>query len=309
MLLRLPCRGTGATPWAHPKHNQTMSDDRLSVALISDVFFDSSAEEKLRVRLLEAKKLGADIALLPEICFNPWSPATKLTRDEDTEPFGGPRQTMAECAARSLGIGLVCGLIQTYPDGKRRNVALTFDARGNLLQRYAKLHLPEEPGFWEDFHYEPGNELAHPVSGFALKFGVQICSDINRPEGCHLLEAYGAQAVFAPRATELLTYDRWRCVFRANAITSCMYVLSVNRPEPEHGVLIGGPSVAVDPFGHILVETTETIAVVELDEALVRKARKSYPGYLPVRSDLYAKGWAEAPDLELVHGGRSRLNG
>ena len=130
------------------------------------------------------------------------------------------------------------------------------------------------------------------IEGFGLRFGVQICSDINRPEGSHLLGALGAEAIFNPRATERQTYPRWRVVFIANALTSTAYVLSVNRPAPEQGVLIGGPSIAVAPDGEVLVETTDPVALVRLERSRVERARREYPGYLPVRADLYARGWS-----------------
>ena len=100
-------------------------------------------------------------------------------------------------------------------------------------------------------------------------------------------------AAIIPRASEERTYQRWKLVFRANALTSCLYVLSVNRPAPEEGVLIGGPSVVVDPSGNVMLETTDTIGLITLDAAVVRQARAEYPGYLPVRAGLYADGWRE----------------
>jgi predicted amidohydrolase len=74
-------------------------------------------------------------------------------------------------------------------------------------------------------------------------------------------------------------------------MTSAMYVLSVNRPAPEEGVLLGGPSVAVDPNGEVMVETTDRLALAHLDAAAIQRARVAYPGYLPVRSRLYADAW------------------
>ena len=100
-------------------------------------------------------------------------------------------------------------------------------------------------------------------------------------------------AILIPRASEERTYQRWKLVFRANALTSCAYVLSVNRPAPEDGVLIGGPSIAVDPAGNAVLETTDTMSLVTLDAAVIRKARADYPGYLPVRAALYADAWRE----------------
>jgi N-carbamoylputrescine amidase len=100
-------------------------------------------------------------------------------------------------------------------------------------------------------------------------------------------------AMINPRATEERTYQRWKTVFRANALTSCLYVLSVNRPYPEDGVLIGGPSVAFDPNGELLLETTDAVTLVTLDAKVVTDARRAYPGYLPVRARLYADAWDE----------------
>ncbi len=237
---------------------------------------------------------GADLALLPELPLHPWRPATKDAVDEDAEPMDGPRATAQANAAREAGIGLVGGIIHRDPDtGRRTSRVLVFDRSGALVTTYEKLHLPEEPGFWETSHYEPGTDAPARIDAFGLPVGVQICSDTNRPEGSHLLGAQGAQAILIPRATEEKTYQRWKIVFRANALTSCSYVLSVNRPDPEAGVLIGGPSIAVDPSGTVLVETTDQIAIVTLESSVVSAARAAYPGYLPIRARLYANAWGE----------------
>ena len=267
---------------------------KLTIALVSEVFWQPDGEARLTDRLKQAADLGAELALLPEIPLNRWRPATKDAVAEDAEEEGGPRtQTMARAAA-ATGVGMVGGIIaRDAQTGRRTSRALLFDGRGEILARYEKLHLPEEPGFWETSHYEPGTVAPRSVEGFGLAVGMQICSDINRPEGSHLLGAQGAEAILAPRATEQRTYERWKVVFRANALTSSAYVLSVNRPAPEDGVLIGGPSVAVDPEGKMLIETTDPLAVVTLDAAVVRQARIDYPGYLPIRAALYAKAWAE----------------
>ena len=103
----------------------------------------------------------------------------------------------------------------------------------------------------------------------------------------------GAMAMLNPRATEEATYQRWTVVFRANAMTSACYVLSVNRPYPEQGVQLGGPSVAIDPRGDVILETTDRMALVTLDASAVLEARRNYPGYLPVRARLYADAWDE----------------
>jgi predicted amidohydrolase len=268
-------------------------DGRLRVALISDTFYEPDGHVRLKQMLVEVAGRGADLAVLPELPLNPWRPATKQADPQDAEGLDGERVRAQSEAATEAGIGLVGGIIHRDQDGRRTNRSLVFDRAGNVVATYDKLHLPEEEGFWETSHYEPGLEPPRGIDAFGLPIGVQICSDSNRPMGTHLLGAQGATAVINPRATEERTYQRWKAVFRANALTSCVYVLSVNRPHPELGVLIGGPSVAFDPHGELLVETTDTIAMVTLEADVVADARRRYPGYLPVRARLYADAWDE----------------
>jgi deaminated glutathione amidase len=267
------------------------ADGKLTIALISEVYWQADGAQRLKQRLAEASERGADLAVLPEIPLNPWRPATKDAVDDDAEPMDGPRARIMGETAAEAGIGLVGGIIHRAEDGRRTSRALVFDRSGELRATYEKLHLPEEPGFWETSHYEPGTEAPMVIAAFGTPIGVQICSDTNRPEGTHLLGAQGAIAVVNPRASEETTYPRWKTVWRANALTSCCYVLSVNRPDPEEGVLIGGPSMCFDPRGDLLVETTDTVALVTVDAKVVTDARRAYPGYLPIRARLYADAW------------------
>ena len=104
----------------------------------------------------------------------------------------------------------------------------------------------------------------------------------------------GAEVLLVPRATPPETWGRWELVLRANAVTSCAYVISVNRPGARSSGVIGGPSVAIDPNGDILLETTEPVAVVTLERAALEAARRAYPGYLDVRTDVYEDAWMRA---------------
>jgi predicted amidohydrolase len=264
----------------------------MNIALIADVFFDSVT--RLEECLRDARAQGAELAVLPELPLNRWAPASPQPRDEDAEPPEGPRHRALAAGAQKAGIGVVGGAIVRDPrSGRRHNTALVFDRTGALVSSYRKIYLPEEDGFWETRHYEPGDALPPVVEAFPMRIGLQICSDINRPEGCQLLGALGAEAIINPRATEAATFDRWRTVFIANALTSGAYVLSVSRPRPEDGVPLGGPSFGVAPTGDVLVETTDPIVIVTLDRAIVDRARAQYPGYLARRSDLYVEGWRQ----------------
>ena len=269
------------------------ADGKLAVALISEVFWEADGPIRLRQRLAEAADRGVDLAVLPELPLNPWSPATKQVREEDAEPMDGERVLAQSEAAAEAGIGLIGGIIHRAEDGRRTSRALAFDNTGGIVATYEKLHLPDEEGFWEPSHYDVGDAPPRRIDAFGLPIGIQLCSDNNRPEGTHLLGAQGVVAMINPRSTEEATYQRWKTVWIANALTSCCYVLSVNRPEPEQGVLIGGPSVAIGPRGEVLVETTDRMAIVTLDTSVVHAARRGYPGYLPVRAGLYAAAWDE----------------
>ena len=266
----------------------------LTVALVTEVFHGGGGPERLERRLRQARERGAELAVLPELPLHPWSPATKEPRDEDAEPPGGPRHRLQAAAAREAGLALLGGSIVRDPaSGRRHNTALLFDPRGELMASYAKLHVPEEEGFWETSHYQAGEETPRVVEGLGLPLGIQICSDVNRPELCHVLGARGAGVILAPRATPEETWPRWRLVLRANAVTSGTWVVSVNRPGPEAGVGIGGPSAVMAPDGSVRLETTESLALVRLDRKSLERARRDYPGYLAVRADLYARAWSE----------------
>jgi len=274
-----------------------MAQDTLTLAIITEVFPEPPSWSLLPGILGEAGELGAELAVLPEIPLNPWSPASKASRDDDAEEVDGPRQQALSAAASETGVAVLGGAIIRDPDtGVRHNTALLYDGSGSCLARYKKIHLPEEEGFWETSHYEPGYEPPTVVSGLPLKIGLQVCSDVNRTTGFQLLGAMGAEVVLAPRCTPPQTYERWKLVLRANAVTSGCYVISSNRPAPTPGGLIGGPSIAISPTSEVLLETTDRLSVVTLNRAEVMAARADYPGYLKVYPELYAKAWQDLGD-------------
>ncbi len=271
-----------------------MARSSLCVAIVHEVFHEPDGPQRLRSRLVQAREAGAVLALLPELPLNPWAPVTRTARDEDAEPRGGERQRMLADAAREIGIGVQGGaIVRDDTTGRRFNRALLFDANGDLVATYDKLHLPSEEGFWESDHYEPGLALPQRIDAFGVPLGLQICSDVQRPALSNWLGAMGVEAILAPRATPPESYERWRTVLRAIAITSTAYVISVNRSKPEGSAPIGGPSVAIAPDGEVLVETTASVTTVRLERDRVSRARRDYPGYLAVRADLYSRAWSE----------------
>lgn len=276
--------------------------DGLSLALISDVFAGPDDWHRLTDALTQARSFGAELVVLPELPLNRWAPATQTPHDEDAESPNGPRHQTLCAAARKADVGVIGGAIVIDPKTQKRfNTTLIVDASGTLVGSYRKVHLPEEEGFWETRHYQPGDAIPAVIDAFSMSFGVQVCSDVNRPAGSHILAALGAEAIICPRATEASTFDRWRAVFIANAITSCAFVVSVPRPRAELGVALGGPSIAVAPTGAVITETVDRLSVVRLERRLVQEARCRYPGYLATRANVYAEGWSRVKTSELPH--------
>ncbi|MCU0304491.1 MAG: carbon-nitrogen hydrolase family protein [Thermoanaerobaculales bacterium] len=274
-----------------------MSPPSLTVALITETYADRTGPDRLARRLAEARRAGAGLAVLPELPLDRWAPADREPRDGDAEPPGGPRQRAMAEAAASAGIALLGGAIVRDPaTGRRHNTALLIDAAGGLVSSYRKIHLPFEEGFWEAAHYAPGDQPPVVMTGLALALGVQICSDANRTSGCQLLAAQGAAVIAVPRATPAASWPRWRLVLRADAVTSALWVVTVNRPPESVPSPIGGASAVIAPDGEVLVETTDPLAVVELDGAAVARARAGYPGYLGFRPAVHARGWTALAD-------------
>ena len=267
----------------------------LVLALISEIF---SSEDTLSSCLLAARNQGANLAVLPELPLNEWSPATKSSRIEDAEPSGGWRETLLCRVARNIGIAILGGVIRQLEDSRRINLALLIDKNGEIIGTSAKHVLPDEEGFWECDHYEPGMDPPRVLDLSGTKLGVQICSDANRPTAAQLLAAQGVQVILAPRATSESSWERWRLAYQAMALTCSTWVASVSRPRPESGVDIGGPSLIVNPMGEVVMETTDRIAIDRLDLREVDDARQAYPGYLAWPSKTYITGWQEVLKLQ-----------
>jgi predicted amidohydrolase len=268
--------------------------DALTVALVHEVFHGADGVERLNDILGRCRDAGAELVLLPELPLDPWIPASETPRPEDAERPGGPRHQALSGAAKRSGLFVMGGAITLDDEsGERFNRALLFDPAGQQVAAYDKLHVPCEEGFWEAKHYRSGATAATPVEVAGFSVGLQICSDLNRPAGSQLLGAAGAEAIVAPRATPESSYERWRLVIRANAVTCATYVLSVNRPRSEGGASIGGPSLAVGPDGTVLLESTEPVSTVVLRREAVAQARRDYPGYLEIRAELYGRAWSE----------------
>ena len=273
------------------------------IGLLSKIYPNKSSWNDLEVDLTKMASLNASLVILPELPLNKWSPSSREPSNEDAEPWKGPRWQIQSEAAKKSNVALLGGMIAIDHLGIRRNTAVLFDKNGDCCGHFSKIHIPDEPGFRERDHYEPGNELNGPFDIEDIKIGIQICSDLNRPSGSLLLAARGAHLIACPRATELATAERWRPVVQAIALTSSSWIASVNRPAPECGVLLGGPSWLAAPDGKMLIESTEEFSTAMVDfHSISEYQNRQYPGYLDLRTDIYANGWSSLPPKRLPYG-------
>jgi len=268
---------------------------------------------KAESRIQEAAKRGAQIICLQELFRSQY-----FCREENADLFElaeavpGPSTEALSKLARSLNVVIIGSLFERRAAGIYHNTAATIDADGSLLGKYRKMHIPDDPLYYEKFYFTPG-DLGFP--NFDTRFariGVLVCWDQWYPEGARLASLGGANILFYPTAigwhpSEKQEFgaaqlDAWRTIQRSHAIANGVFVAAVNRVgfegTPESGLEFWGRSFVCDPFGQILAEASpdkEEILLVECDPARVEEVRRNWPFLRDRRIDAYS------PILERWH--------
>jgi N-carbamoylputrescine amidase len=261
---------------------------------------------KAEARIREAAGRGAQIICLQELFRSQY-----FCREENpelfalSEPVPGPSTEALSKLARSLNVVIVASLFERRGAGLYHNTAVVLDADGSLLGKYRKMHIPDDPLYYEKFYFTPG-DLGFP--NFNTRFGrigVLVCWDQWYPEGARLVSLGGANILFYPTAigwhpsekqefgaTQL---DAWRTIQRAHAIANGVFVAAVNRVgyegTPDSGLEFWGHSFVTDPFGRVLAEAStdkEEILVVECDAAQIEDVRRNWPFLRDRRIDAYS---------------------
>jgi N-carbamoylputrescine amidase len=261
---------------------------------------------KAEARIREAAARGAQIICLQELFRSQY-----FCREENAdffelaEPIPGP-STEALCnLARSLNVVLIGSLFERRAAGVYHNTAAIMDADGSLLGKYRKMHIPDDPLYYEKFYFTPG-DLGFP--NFDTRFariGVLVCWDQWYPEGARLSSLGGANILFYPTAigwhpSEKQEFgaaqlDAWRTIQRSHAIANGVFVAAVNRVgfegTPQSGLEFWGHSFVCDPFGQVLAEASsdkEEILVVKCDPSRVEEVRRNWPFLRDRRIDAYS---------------------
>src|SRR3984885_191404 len=284
--------------------------DKFTIGLVQ-MKCTTNAEDNLTraiAHIREAAQRGAQIISLHELFHGEYFCRTEeAARFDLAEPIPGPTTQRLSQIAKELNVALVASLFERRAAGVYHNTCAVLDADGSLLGKYRKMHIPDDPLYYEKFYFTPG-DLGFPNFDTAYgRIGVQICWDQWYPEGARIVSLNGAQVIFYPTSigwhpSEKETFgaaqlDSWRTIQRAHAIANGVYVAVVNRVGYEGNPAAGDPglefwgnSFVADPFGQFVAEASddkEEILVVECDPAKSEDTRRNWPFLRDRRIDAY----------------------
>jgi N-carbamoylputrescine amidase len=256
-------------------------------------------------KVAEAARGGAQVICLPELFRSQY-----FCQREDAslfdlaEPIPGPTTAALAAAARDHGVVLIGSIFERRAPGVYHNTAVVLDADGSLAGLYRKMHLPDDPLYYEKYYFTPGDLGYRSFDTRAGRIGTLVCWDQWYPEAARLVALQGALVLFYPTAigwhpAEKRQYgaqqhDAWRTVQRGHAIANGIYVAAVNRVghegPAEGGLEFFGGSFVADPFGVIVAEAPqdrEAIVYAEVDPARVEDVRRNWPFLRDRRIDTY----------------------
>jgi N-carbamoylputrescine amidase len=271
----------------------------------------ADADENLHkavARVADAKRAGADVVCLPELYRSPYFCQKEDARLFDlAEPVPGPSTEALGRAAKEAGVVVVAPIFERRAPGLYHNSAAIIDTTGEVAGLYRKMHIPDDPAFYEKFYFTPGDLGFRAIDTQKGKIGTLICWDQWYPEGARLTALQGAVVLFYPTAIGWHPHekaehgvpqrDAWRTIQRGHAIANGVYVAVVNRvgheipPEGGPGLEFWGSSFVADPFGVVIAEAStdrEEILVAKVDLARIEEVRRNWPFLRDRRIDAYA---------------------
>lgn len=264
--------------------------------------------EKARRGIRQAAARGARLICLPELYRSPYFCQTEDPRFFDlAETPDGPSAQAFSALARELGVVLVVPIFERRAPGLYHNSALVLDADGRSVGLYRKMHIPDDPGYYEKFYFTPGDRETFAFETAVGPVGVLICWDQWFPEAVRLSALQGACVVviptaigWHPREKETLgerQLDAWVTVQRGHAVANGVYLAAVNRigrerPSPHgEGIEFWGHSFVAGPQGEILRRAgaeAEEILLATVDPAHLEEVRRNWPFLRDRRIDAYA---------------------
>ncbi len=245
---------------------------------------------------------GAEIVCLPELFRSPYFPREGNTSHfELAEPIQGPSTEALSRLAAELQVVLIVPIFEKREAGLYHNTAVVIDADGQVAHTYRKMHIPDDPYFYEKFYFAPGDLGFHAADCRAGRIATLICWDQWFPEAARLVALDGAQMLFYPTAIGWIDgedddenaaqRESWLTVQRAHAIANGVFVIAVNRVGQEENLNFFGSSFVCDPQGRILEQAAadkEQALIVEIDLNRIQEMRQGWPFLRDRRIDAYA---------------------
>ena len=257
--------------------------------------------EKALARIGEATAAGANVVCLQELFASPYFCQSEDHRQFDlAEPIPGPTSEALAAAAKQHGVVIVSSLFERRAPGLYHNTAVVFDADGRTAGIYRKMHIPDDPLYYEKFYFTPGDLGFRSMDTQAGKLGACVCWDQWYPEAARLTALAGAQVIFYPTAIGWLLDEKeeygvsqhsaWETMMRSHAIANGVFVAAVNRVGREGGIEFWGASFVADPNGNILARAShdkEETLLIECDVSRIDVVRTHWPFLRDRRIDAY----------------------
>ncbi|MGA2409142.1 MAG: carbon-nitrogen hydrolase [Candidatus Binataceae bacterium] len=280
-----------------------MDAGRINIGLVQMACADDPATNLANVeaRIEEAAARGASIVCLQELYRSRYfCQAEENAAFDLAESIPGVTTERLGRVAAARKVIVIAPIFERRAAGIYHNSAVVIDESGKVAGHYRKMHIPDDPGYYEKFYFTPGDRdfIAHPTSRGSL--GVLICWDQWFPEAARLTALSGAQVLFYPTAIgwtadmDLAMRKRlqngWETVQRGHAIANGVFVAAVNRVGVEGAIEFWGNSFVADPFGEVIARASssnEEILIAECDLNLIEETRRNWPFLRDRRIDAY----------------------
>jgi N-carbamoylputrescine amidase len=251
---------------------------------------------------------GAELVMLPELHNSLYFCQTQDPAVFDlAEPVPGPSTEEYGALARELGVVLVLSLFERRMAGLYHNTAVVIEKDGTIAGKYRKMHIPDDPAYYEKFYFTPGDLGFNPITTSVGKLGVLVCWDQWYPEAARMMALDGAEILIYPTAIgwesteppdeQARQREAWIISQRAHAVANGLPVVSINRTGYEAdpsgvtgGITFWGSSFAAGPQGEILAQATtdkDEVLIVEIDMARAEQVRRMWPFFRDRRIDAF----------------------
>lgn len=288
-----------------------MNKNELKVGLIQQACSANGYDNRQRLaeHIAAAAKEGAQLVVLQELHNTPYFCQVENVDNFDlAEPIPGPSTEFFGELARQHGIVLVISLFERRAPGLYHNTAVVLEKDGTIAGKYRKMHIPDDPAYYEKFYFTPGDMGFHPITTSVGKLGVQVCWDQWYPEGARLMALQGADLLIYPTAIGYESSDTpgeqtrqreaWTTVQRGHAVANGLPVITVNRVGHEadpsgqtKGITFWGSSFVAGPQGELLAQAStqdEEVVVVTLDLHRSECVRRWWPFLRDRRIEAFA---------------------